>query len=394
MPGPNIKDVQQTVGTGNGANPSLRAFPAFATDPVNGDTIVVFTGMSNSAGTQVGPTDNYGNTYVQIGTTIRQNLGNANAGLMVWAAQNIVGGPGFVVTDRLTANNNHEAVAWCLTDVAPGSYNGDWVEAHGGAVAASTMSVGPSTPAPSANSIMLTAHYNDGTNNVVTLPAGWNTTGANGFTAGMLTNSRVNNGGAVVVVTTGYKISSVAETPVYTGTAPFAWVAFVLSFQPVQSPTIASVTPNSGSTLGGTPVTIAGANFLTGTSVTFGGVAATSVVPALNGLSLTCVAPAHAAGLVNVVVTTSAGNVTSVNGYTYVKPPATIHPAKAIHGYEAIVYLESTGDVFTVGTTAVVSGTGVTVNLCQRIDNTHLVLHLTVDPTATVSVRDIVVTIP
>ena len=43
-------------------------------------------------------------------------------------------------------------------------------------------------------------------------------------------------------------------------------------------PSVASVTPNAGTTLGGTPVTITGANFAAGAAVTLGGAAATSVV--------------------------------------------------------------------------------------------------------------------
>ena len=40
---------------------------------------------------------------------------------------------------------------------------------------------------------------------------------------------------------------------------------------PAGPPTVLSVTPNSGSTAGGTPVTIGGTNFLSTSSVTFGG---------------------------------------------------------------------------------------------------------------------------
>lgn len=369
----------------------MLALPAFAVDPVNGDTIVVMSAIYSSAAAAQAPTDNFGNTYVQIGSTIRQSVWNSNTGFALWYAKNIVGGSSFVVTDHAN-NNNHNAVAWCLSGVdtiAP--YNGDWVEAHGGG--ATNPTTGPTIIVPPTNSMFLAFFFEDD-NVAATVPTGWNTTGANGFTAGMATRSTSIYTGVPIRSQSAYFIASAVQSAQWTVIIPHAWIGMLISIQPILAPTISGVSPNSGSTLGGTPVTITGTNFLTGTAVTFGGVAATSVVPALNGLSLTCVAPAHAAGLVDVVVTTSAGSATSVNAYTYVKPPATIHPAKAIHGYEAIIYLESTGDVFTVGTTAVVSGTGVTVNLCQRIDNTHLVLHLTVDPAATVSVRDIVVTIP
>src|SRR4029077_9328211 len=43
-------------------------------------------------------------------------------------------------------------------------------------------------------------------------------------------------------------------------------------------PTIGAVTPNSGSTLGGTTVTITGTNFVAGATVTMGGTAASNVI--------------------------------------------------------------------------------------------------------------------
>jgi len=81
--------------------------------------------------------------------------------------------------------------------------------------------------------------------------------------------------------------------------------------------TVTSVTPANGSSLGGTPVTIAGTGFNAGAGVTFGGTAATSVV-VVNATQITATTPAHAAGAVNVTVTnsdTTTGTLT--NGYTY-----------------------------------------------------------------------------
>jgi len=51
--------------------------------------------------------------------------------------------------------------------------------------------------------------------------------------------------------------------------------------------------------------------------VTFGGVAATSVV-VTSTTTLTCVTPAHAPGLVNVIVNNSAGGGTGTNLFTYI----------------------------------------------------------------------------
>ncbi len=86
------------------------------------------------------------------------------------------------------------------------------------------------------------------------------------------------------------------------------------------TPTITDVSPASGTTAGGTSVTLTGTEFASGASVTFGGDAATSVVVG-SATSITCDTPAHAAGLVDVTVTnTDGGTYTLTNGYEYMTP--------------------------------------------------------------------------
>ncbi len=82
--------------------------------------------------------------------------------------------------------------------------------------------------------------------------------------------------------------------------------------------TLASVSPVSGTTLGGTAVTITGTNLTGATGVTFGGAAATAVT-VVDATTVTATTPAHAAGAVDVVVTTPAGSPTLAGGYTYVQ---------------------------------------------------------------------------
>ncbi|MEI8082793.1 MAG: IPT/TIG domain-containing protein, partial [Actinomycetes bacterium] len=76
------------------------------------------------------------------------------------------------------------------------------------------------------------------------------------------------------------------------------------------------VTPNNGPVGGGTPVSLYGAALTGTTGVTFGGVAATGV-SVVNDTTVTAIAPAHAAGTVNVAVTTNLGTGTLLNGFTY-----------------------------------------------------------------------------
>ena len=94
------------------------------------------------------------------------------------------------------------------------------------------------------------------------------------------------------------------------------------------TPTVTALTPSTGATAGGTAVVIAGTGFaaLSGTSaVTFGGANATSYT-VNSPTQITAVAPAHAAGAVDVRVTTSFGSSanTVADDYTYALPPVPV----------------------------------------------------------------------
>ena len=84
------------------------------------------------------------------------------------------------------------------------------------------------------------------------------------------------------------------------------------------APSITGIIPSSGPAAGGTVVTIAG-NGLGGPvgTVTFGGVAATGISQVGDPPSYVCTTPAHAAGAVDVTVTTGGGTVTRPGGFTY-----------------------------------------------------------------------------
>jgi IPT/TIG domain-containing protein len=85
-------------------------------------------------------------------------------------------------------------------------------------------------------------------------------------------------------------------------------------------PTISSITPNIGPPSAGNTIVIAGNSYGKGVKVTFGTVAATSVV--LNSSSqLTVTVPANTVGTYNVTVTDADGlKATMTNGYSYVAP--------------------------------------------------------------------------
>ncbi|GGZ71915.1 hypothetical protein GCM10010371_34510 [Streptomyces subrutilus] len=125
------------------------------------------------------------------------------------------------------------------------------------------------------------------------------------------------------------------------------------------TPTVTSVTPNSGPVAGGDLVTITGTD-LTGSTVDFGGVPATGVT--CTATSCTVSTPAHAAGTVDVRVTTPGGTspVTAADQYTYLPPPAAdidVNLTAQPHLGILVPYLTYTLTAHNTGPSAVTSAT-------------------------------------
>lgn len=80
--------------------------------------------------------------------------------------------------------------------------------------------------------------------------------------------------------------------------------------------TLTSVSPASGSAAGGTGITLTGSGFTGTTSVKFGEIDATAITVVDSG-TVTAVTPPHAAGAVDVIITSLSGSATLTNGYTY-----------------------------------------------------------------------------
>src|SRR5260370_30099232 len=94
-------------------------------------------------------------------------------------------------------------------------------------------------------------------------------------------------------------------------------------------PTVTGVTPNTGTTAGGTSVFITGTGFCAGvTSIKFGTTPATSANLLADTL-FQVVSPAHAAGTVDVTVTNPAGTsaTSSADQYTFTVPTPTVYTA-------------------------------------------------------------------
>src|SRR5664280_303619 len=134
------------------------------------------------------------------------------------------------------------------------------------------------------------------------LPEGLSLDSATGVVSG--TPTTVGSSSVVVSLTDAGK-QTVTKTLTLTVTAA-----------PVPAPTIATVSPASGTVTGGVVVTITGSNLADVASITFGGVAGSMVTP-VSATQVTVATPVHAAGAVDVAVTTPGGTATSVAGFTY-----------------------------------------------------------------------------
>jgi len=261
-----------------------------------GDTNIVVIGWGDTTSTISSVTDSRLNTYTPAigptsGTGLRQSI---------YYAKSIAGG-----SNTVTVTFNKAAV---YPDVRILEYSGlDTTSPFDKALAAA----GTGTAANS-GSVSTTAAseliFGAGTSGSKFTAAG------TGFTARMI-NLYGNIAEDKTVNATG------SYSAAATGSSG-AWVMQVATFrasggsaQPPPVPT--SISPTSGTTAGGTPVTITGTGFLPGATVSFGGTSATGVSVA-NSTTITATTPAHAAGAVNVVVTnTDNQNGTLNNGYTY-----------------------------------------------------------------------------
>jgi hypothetical protein len=84
------------------------------------------------------------------------------------------------------------------------------------------------------------------------------------------------------------------------------------------APTVVGLSPTSGTSAGGTSVTVGGTNFSFVSVVYFGGTAATSFT-VNSSTQITATSPAHATGTVDVTVQTPGGTsaTSSADHYTY-----------------------------------------------------------------------------
>jgi large repetitive protein len=163
---------------------------------------------------------------------------------------------------------------------------------------------------------------------------------------------------------------------------------------PTSGATVTSVSPNTGDSGGGTPVTITGTNFASGATVTFGVATATKVV-VVNSTTITATTPPHVGGSANVVVSNAAGDQGSLpNGFLYTSTPPSTQPLLNV----AVPNFGSTGggDTVTIAGSNIVPGVTVTFGGTPAtiVNRTPVSVIVTTPPGSAGSPVDIVVTNP
>jgi hypothetical protein len=133
------------------------------------------------------------------------------------------------------------------------------------------------------------------------------------------------NNKAALTVPTGATVSSSLPTPynvcMYSSTSTTTGkLLSVVTYTAANVPTISAVTPNSGTALGGSQITVTGAYFPTAAgalTATLGGSPLTSITP-VDANTFTAVTPAHNTGSVTLTVSTAIGSDSQTAAYTYV----------------------------------------------------------------------------
>jgi len=156
---------------------------------------------------------------------------------------------------------------------------------------------------------------------------------------------------------------------------------------PAPAPTLTSVSPSSGPTGGGTVVTLAGANFVSGATVRIGATAATGVT-FVSATQLRATTPAGSAGGQSVQVTNPDGQaVTLASAFTYTSStpgPSLTSVAPASGPAAGGTAITLTGTNFAAGATVTIGGsaaTSVVVASATRITATT--------PAGTAGARDV-----
>ena len=165
-----------------------------------------------------------------------------------------------------------------------------------------------------------------------------------------------------ITCTTPSGTAGAADVKVSNSGTEFATLTGGFTYTAISAPTITAIAPTSGSTAGGTAITITGTGFVAGATVSVGGAACTGVT-VVSASSITCTTPAGTVGAKNVVVTNAdTGAATLTGAFTYsagVSAP-TITSVTPTSGSTA------GGTAITITGTGFLTGAGVRVGAALR----------------------------
>src|SRR6185437_5148087 len=207
--------------------------------------------------------------------------------------------------------------------------------------------------------------------------AGSGFTGATAVTFGSTaaTSFTVNSPTSITAVSPAASTAGPVNVTINTG-AGVSVVNANTTFTYGNLPTVTGMTPITGPSAGGTPVTIIGTGFTGATSVSFGG---TPVVPTVvSDTQITVSTPTHAAGTFPVVVTTPAGASTSnaFSSFTF---------TGSATGAPVVTAISPTTGPVGGGTLVTVTGTGFTGATSVNFGGTTAVPTVVSDTSLTVT---------
>ena len=156
----------------------------------------------------------------------------------------------------------------------------------------------------------------------------------------------------------------------------------------VPAPTVTSLSPTSGSTAGGTVVTITGTHFTAATAVSFGGTPAASY-SVTNDTTISATTPTGAVGTASVLVTNGGGTNAANSLYTYVAPPTVTLVTTSLAVNAGTVTITGTGFSSTPANNTVTFNHGA-VGTVSTATTTSLTVTLTTPPTSLGSLTAIV----
>jgi Concanavalin A-like lectin/glucanases superfamily/Chitobiase/beta-hexosaminidase C-terminal domain/IPT/TIG domain/Fibronectin type III domain len=336
----NISFVQVNSATPQSAQTTVSV--PYSSPEFTSDLNVVVVGWNDVTHTVSSVTDTMGNQYaLAVGPT--QNASGISQS--IYYAKNIVPASAGANTVTVTFNG-----ATAYPDVRVLEYSGvsttSPVDVTSSGSGTSTTTSTTAVTTKNANDLLFAAN----TVSTVTTAAG------TGFTTRVITTTDADIAEDRLVAATGS----------YTATAPINpsgyWVMQMVAFSATSTPApaVASVSPSSGATGGGTAVTITGSNFAAGATVTFGSTLATNVVVS-NSTTITCTSPAGSAGAVTVTVTNPTGQSGGLpSGFTYVTGVTIsgVSPSNGAPAGGTLVTL--TGTSFASGATVTFGGVAAT----------------------------------